>query len=93
MSAMNDIQKALNVVRRIEQKSELDIRLDTLAIITSTANDIVNDLRKRKPKKPAALSKVRPLPIPKTTAAPVRNPNTQSPSEPKPFTEPERIEK
>ena len=52
MSAMNDIQKALNVVRRIEQKSELDIRLDTLAIITSTANDIVNDLRKRKPKKP-----------------------------------------
>ena len=25
MSAMNDIQKALNVVRRIEQKSELDM--------------------------------------------------------------------
>ena len=93
MSAMTYIQKALNVVRRIDQKSEIDIRLDTLALITSTANDIVKDFRKRKQKKPAALSKVRPLPIPKTPAAPVRNPNTQSPSEPKPFTEPERIEK
>lgn len=90
MSAMNDIQKALNVVRSIERQSELDIRLDTLALITSTATDIVNDLRKTKPNKPVGISKVRPLPIPKPTPATVQNPNTSSSKEPKPFTEPER---
>ena len=90
MSAMNDIQKALNVVRSIERQSELGIRLDTLALITSTATDIVNDLRKTKPNKPVEISKVRPLPIPKPTPATVQNPNTSASKEPKPFTEPER---
>ena len=77
---MNDIQKALNVVRSIERQSELDIRLDTLALITSTATDIVNDLRKTKPNKPVEISKVRPLPIPKPT--PATRPPTHTFSEP-----------
>jgi hypothetical protein len=35
MTALSDIQKALNLVRGIEKSSNADIRLDALALVTA----------------------------------------------------------
>ena len=89
MTALTDIQRALNAIRKIERGAAADTRLAALQLITATAADIARELRgepkqkqaKRAPKPPSAPP---PPPQPKPQAAP------QTATEPRPFTEPER---
>lgn len=89
MTALTDIQRALNAIREIERGAAADTRLAALQLITSTAADIARELRgepkqkqaKRAPKPPAA-----PPPPPQ----PKPQPTPQVAPEPRPFTEPER---
>ena len=93
MTALSDIQKALNLVRSIEKSSSADIRLDSLALVTATASEIAQDLRHQKAPKAKVKLQVPQLPIPKPKQAAVQQPPQTVSTEPKPFTEPERIER
>ena len=93
MTALSDIQKALNLVRSIEKGSNADIRLDALALVTATASEIAQDLRRQKAPKAKVKQQVPQLPIPKPKQAAVLQPQQTAPTEPKPFTEPERVER
>lgn len=89
MSAVTEIQKALNVIRDIERGSSKEVRLATLALITSTASDIARELRELATAK--AIQKPPPPPIPRANSqTPQPQPQPQQQSEPSPFTEPER---
>lgn len=105
MTAITDIQRALNIIRELEREAAVETRLAALALITDTAADIARELRgddqqprKRAAAKPAIAPKPKspapkPLPVPKPPppSKPV-SPSVpfQPPSKPKPFTEPER---
>ena len=97
MTALADIQRALNTIRRIERASTINARLGVLALVTGTADDIARELRgahqssKAKPNVKGA-AKPKPLPIPK----PLKRSKPVSPSKPlqpkskpKPLTRPE----
>ena len=101
MSAVADIQRALNVIRNIERDAAVETRLAALALITGTAADIARELHgsgQRPQKRAAAKSKPKlampkPLPIPKPPAQskPVSPSAPLQPRpKPKPFTEPEQ---
>ena len=93
MTALSDIQKALNLVRSIEKSSNADIRLDALALVTATASEIAQDLRRKKAPKAKVKQQAPQLPIPKPKQAAVQQPPQTVSTEPKPFTEPERVER
>ena len=65
MTALSDIQKALNLVRSIEKGSNADIGLDALALVTATASEIAQDLRSQKAPKAKVKQQAPQLPIPK----------------------------
>ena len=92
MTALSDIQKALNLVRSIEQDSNADTRLDALALVAATASEIAQDLRRQKVPKAKVKQQIPQLPIPKPQQVTVQQPPQTAPSAPKPFTEPERVE-
>lgn len=101
VSAVTDIQRALNVIRSIEREAAVDTRLAALALITGTAADIARELHgvDQQPKNRAAVkakpkpAMPKPLPIPKPPA-PTKPTSPSAPLQPqrkpKPFTEPER---
>ena len=104
VSAVTDIQRALNVIRSIERDAAVETRLAALALITGTAADIARELhgvdqrpQKRAAAKPTVKAKhkpamPKPLPIPKPPAPtkPVSPSKPLQPQrKPKPFTEPE----
>jgi hypothetical protein len=104
MTAITDIQKALNVIRTIEREAAAETRLDALALIAGTAADIARDLnghnqplKKRAGAKSSAGSKAnksapKPLPIPQPPKPAAPSPSSQalpSKNKAKPFTEPE----
>lgn len=104
MTAITDIQKALNVIRTIEREAAAETRLAALALIAGTAADIARDLHghdqplnKRAGTKSPAGSKAnkntpKPLPIPqppKPVAASTTSQALPQHSKAKPFTEPE----
>ena len=93
MTALSDIQKALNLVRSIEKGSNADIRLDALALVTATASEIAQDLRRQKAPKAKVKQRIPQLPIPKPTQTAVQQPSQKVSNPPKPFTEPERVER
>ena len=93
MTALSDIQKALNLVRSIEKSSNADVRLNALALVTATASEIAQDLRRQKAPKAKVKQQAPQLPIPKPKQAAVQQPPQTAPTEPKPFTEPERVER
>jgi hypothetical protein len=93
MTALSDIQKALNLVRSIEKDSNADVRLDALALVTATASEIAKDLRHQKAPKTKVKQQVPQLPIPKPKQTAVQQPPQTAPTAPKPFTEPERAER
>ena len=100
VSAVSDIQQALNIIRKLERDAAVETRLAALALITSTAADIARDLRgvDQRPKNRAAVktkpkpAMPKPLPIPKSPA-PTKPTSPSAPLQPrpkpKPFTEPE----
>lgn len=104
MTAITDIQKALNVIRTIEREAAAETRLAALALIAGTAADIARDLHghdqplnKRAGAKSSAGNKPNkntpkppPIPQPPKPAAPSSTSQAlPQQSKAKPFTEPE----
>ena len=70
MTALTDIQKALNTIRRITQQEAEAVRLETLALMAGVIADEAKDIEKRREPKPqrTAPQQIKPLPIPQTAA-------------------------
>jgi len=75
MTAVTDIQQALNVIRRIEREAPVDTKMAALAMMTATAADIARELRgtdqplkKRAPAKAASSPKSMPATKPAAAA-------------------------
>ena len=66
MTALTDIQKALNAIRRITQQEAQAVRLEALALMAGVIADEAKDIEKRREPKPqrTAAQKLKPLPIP-----------------------------
>ena len=66
MTALTDIQKALNTIRRITQQEAEAVRLEALALMAGVIADEAKDIEKRREPKPqrTVAQKVKPLPIP-----------------------------
>ena len=95
MTAITDIQRSLNAIRAIERDSSVDVRLAALALITATSADIAKELRGAEPKpkrKQAPVPTANTAPKPAAAAQPPQ-PQTPAGREPRPFTEPELVQK
>ena len=97
MTAVSDIQQALNAIRRIEREASVDTKMAALAMITDTAADIARELRGvDQPLKKRAAAKrstpIKPMPVSKP-AAPNKPSAAPAPTtalrKARPFTEPE----
>ena len=66
MTALTDIQKALNTIRRITQQEAEAVRLEALALMAGVIADEAKDIEKRREPKPQrnTAQKVKSLPIP-----------------------------
>ena len=66
MTALIDIQKALNTIRRITQQEAEAVRLEALALMAGVIADEAKDIEKRREPKPqrSAAQRVKLLPIP-----------------------------
>ena len=87
MTALTDIQKALNTIRRITQQEAEAVRLEALALIAGVIADEAKDIEKRREPKPqtTAAQKVKSLPIPQAQ----QKPSQQTSSQPTQAAEPE----
>ena len=67
MTALTDIQKALNTIRRITQQEVDAVRLEALALMAGVIADEAKDIEKKREPKPqrSAAQRVNSLPIPK----------------------------
>ena len=85
MTALTDIQKALNTIRRITQQEAEAVRLEALALMAGVIADEAKDIeKKREPKSQRnTAQKVKPLPIPQVQQKlPQQTPQTTQASEP-----------
>jgi len=64
MSALTDIQRALNIIRKVVDAQHKNIGLDALVLLNQTAAS-VSTLLKDKPSTSNKLERPNPLPIPK----------------------------
>jgi hypothetical protein len=94
MTALVDIQQALNWIRHAEREQAAAERLAVLALLNSTAADIARDLRgsqqtlkKRAGTKSPSAAKPKPLPVPQPPR-PAPQPDAKVKTKPRPFTEP-----
>jgi hypothetical protein len=87
MTALTDIQKALNTIRTITQQEAEAVRLEALALMAGVIADEAKDIEKRREPKPqrTAAQKVKSLPIPQAQ----QKPSQQTSSQPTQATEPE----
>jgi len=67
MTALTDIQKALNTIRRITQQEAEAVRLEALALMAGVIADEAKDIEKKREPKPqrTVAQRVKSLPIPK----------------------------
>ena len=72
MTALTDIQKALNTIRRITQQEAEAVRLEALALIAGVIADEAKDIEKKGEPKPqrSAAQKIKPPPIPSNVKSP-----------------------
>ena len=72
MTALTDIQKALNTIRRITQQEVEAVRLEALALMAGVIADEAKDIEKRREPKlrRTAVQKIKPLPIPQVGSKP-----------------------
>lgn len=83
MTALTDIQKALNTIRRITQQEAEAVRLEALALMAGVIADEAKDIEKRREPKPqrTAPQKIKSPPIP--SAAPLQTqPEKLPPTQP-----------
>ena len=80
MTALTDIQKALNTIRRITQQEAEAVRLEALALMAGVIADEAKDIeKKREPKPPrSAAQRVKPLPIPSHSQNAQRQPQIKA---------------
>ena len=66
MTALTDIHKALNTIRRITQQEAEAVRLEALALMAGVIADEAKDIEKKREPKPqrTAAQRVKSLPIP-----------------------------
>ena len=66
MTALTDIQKALNTIRRITQQEAEAVRLEALALMAGVIADEAKDIEKKREPKPqrTTVQKVKQLSIP-----------------------------
>ena len=66
MTALTDIQKALNTIRRITQQEAEAVRLEALALMAGVIADEAKDIEKKREPKPqrSTAQKIKQLPIP-----------------------------
>jgi ubiquinone/menaquinone biosynthesis C-methylase UbiE len=86
MTALADIQKALNAIRRITQQEAEAVRLEALALMAGVIADEAKDIEKRREPKPKAIQRkpIAAVPQPKPAQKSAPTPQTTTPS-----TEPE----
>ena len=86
MTALTDIQKALNTIRRITQQEAEAVRLEALALMAGVIADEAKDIEKKREPKPqrTVAQKVKSLPIPQAQQKPSQQtpPQTTQASEP-----------
>jgi|TARA_B110000902_G_scaffold250783_1_gene310332 ubiquinone/menaquinone biosynthesis C-methylase UbiE len=72
MTALTDIQKALNAIRRITQQEAEAVRLEALALMAGVIADEAKDIEKRSEPKPqrSTAQKIKPLPVPSNIKSP-----------------------
>jgi len=85
MTALTDIQKALNTIRRITQQEAEAVRLEALALMAGVIADEAKDIEKKREPKPqrTVAQRVKSLPIPKVRQKePQKAPQTTQVDEP-----------
>ena len=85
MTALTDIQKALNTIRRITQQEAEAVRLEALALMAGVIADEAKDIEKKREPKPqrSAAKTIKPLPVPSVRQQePQKAPQTTRASEP-----------
>lgn len=65
MTALTDIQKALNTIRKITQQEAEAVRLEALALMAGVIANEAKDIEKKREPKPKRIAKhkLKPLPI------------------------------
>jgi hypothetical protein len=77
MSALTDIQRALNIIRKVVDAQHKNIGLDALVLLNQTAAS-VSTLLKDKPSTSNKLERPTPLPIPKPNKPSVKSQDAPS---------------
>lgn len=79
MSALADVQRALNTIREITSKEQAAVRLEVLRLLASTIADEARDIEGVKVKTAKRVKQLPKLPIPKSanTPKPTRTAPTQ----------------
>ena len=80
MTALTDIQKALNTIRRITQQEAEAVRLEALALMAGVIADEAKDIEKRREPKPqrTVAQKVKPPPVPSYNQSASPQPQTKA---------------
>jgi hypothetical protein len=73
--AINDVQKALNVIRSAVPEEDKDTQLATLALLVSTSDAIIQSARKMTDAQPK--TKTKKVPIPQTKVVKQQSPQQQ----------------
>ena len=75
--AINDVQKALNVIRSTVAEEDRDTQLATLALLVSTSDAIIQSARKMNDAQPKTKTKTKKVAIPQTRV--VKQQSSQQP--------------
>ena len=75
-AAINDVQKALNVIRSAVAEEDRDTQLATLALLVSTSDAIIQSARKMTDAQPK--TKTKKVPIPQTKVVKQQSPQQQT---------------
>ena len=70
MSALADVQRALNTIRDITNKEQAAVRLEVLRLLASTTADEARDIEGVKVKAAKSVKQLPTLPIPKSANTP-----------------------
>ena len=70
MSALADVQRALNTIRDITNKEQAAVRLEVLRLLASTIADEARDIERVKVKAAKRVKQLPTLPIPKSANTP-----------------------
>ena len=89
MSALADVQRALNLIRQITSEERATVRLEVLRLMASAIADEARDIEKSTAPKQKQRRAVRSVPIPKSPNTPkLQQAAPKQPSQQQPNTQP-----